>query len=325
MDLLDLEKTVVFVHTQPLSQGTHSFVLPCVMRGTAQVILPRLRASAALDAVEIHRATVLKCLPTMLHCILDALDERSWELGSLRQIVFGAAPMPKNVLQRALARFGPILSQTYGQAEAPATVTRLTMDELARALTDRPQLLNSVGRAYSTADVRIVNEKFQETAAGQVGEIVVRAPMNTENYYQGAAPAPGDAPVSPVDEHGFVHTGDLGRRDEEGFVFLEGRARDLIISGGNNVYPGQVEDALRDHPAVRDAVALGLENEEWGEVVVAAVVREEPVEARALIEHCAKLLAPYKVPREIRFTDEIPLSAAGKPLRRALADTFRAV
>ena len=323
MDLLDLEETDVFVHSQPLSQGTHSFVLPCVMRGTAQVILPRLRATAALDAVETHRATVLKCVPTMLHRILDALEEGAWGLGSLRQIVFGAAPMPKNVLQRALARFGPILCQTYGQAEAPATVTRLTRNELARALTDRPQLLSSVGRAYSTADVRIVDEKFQEAAVGEVGEIVVRAPMNTEGYYHGAAAAAGEVPASPVDEHGFVHTGDLGRRDEEGFVFLEGRARDLIISGGYNVYPGQVEDALRDHPAVRDAVALGLEDDEWGEVVVAAVVQEMPVEPQSLIEHCGERLAPYKVPREIRFIDEIPLSAAGKPLRRGLIATFR--
>ena len=325
MDLFDLKETDVFVHSQPLAQGTHSFVLPCVMRGTAQVILPRLRSTAALDAIETHEATVLKCVPTMLHRILDSLDEGSWELGSLRQIVFGASPMPKNVLRRALDRFGPILSQTYGQAEAPATVTRLTMDELARALTDRPQLLNSVGRAYSSADVRIVDEKFQETAVGEVGEIVVRAPMNTEDYYHGAAAAAGDTPNPPVDEHGFVHTGDFGRRDEEGFVFLEGRARDLIISGGYNVYPGQVEDALRDHPAVRDAVALGLEDDEWGEVVVAAVVQETPVEAEILIEHCAEVLAPYKVPREIRFTDEIPLSAAGKPLRRVLTDTFRRV
>ena len=324
MDLFDLEETDVFVHSQPLAQGTHAFVLPCVMRGTAQVILPRLSATTALDAVEGHRATLFKCVPTMLHRILDALEEGVWELGSLRQIVYGAAPMPKNVLRRALAHFGPILSQTYGQAEAPASVTRLTMDELARALTDRPQLLNSVGRAYSTADVRIVDAKSQEMGVDEVGEIVVRAPMNAEDYHRAAA-GTGEAPDSPVDERGFVHTGDLGRRDEEGFIFLEGRARDLIISGGYNVYPGQVEDALRDHPSVQDAVALGVDDEEWGEIVVAAVVQRKSVEAQTLIEHCAKLLATYKVPREIRFTDQIPLSSAGKPLRRALIHMFRAV
>lgn len=314
MDLFDLGPSDVFVHSQPFNVGTQLFALPCVMRGTTQVIVSRIGAQATLDAISAHGGTVLKCVPTMVHRMLDALADGPAPR-SLRQIIYAAAPMPEPVLRRALERFGPIMTQTYGQTEIPGALARLTIADHARGLRERPELLRSAGRAYSTVDLRILDERGEPLPADEVGEVAVRAPFTSPGYF-------GTDDGLPIDGQGFARTGDLGHLDAEGYLFLSGRAKDTIITGGYNVAPAQVEDALTEHPAVAQALVVGLADEELGQVVGAAVILDGDATPDELVEHCRARLARYKVPARVRVVAELPVTAAGKPDRRALAASW---
>lgn len=315
LDLCDLRESDVLLHTQPLSHGAHVFVLPCVMRGTTQVVLPRFDPAEVVRTIAEHGVTVVKCVPTALHRLLDHLDLEPAALGTLRQIIYGAAPIPEVVLTRALDRFGPILSQTYGQTEAPATVSALTVEDHRRAMNGERHLLRSAGRPYSTVDVRIVDGEGRELPAGETGEVCVRGPMTMSRYWERDG--------SPVDDAGYVRTGDVGYLDAESYLYLVDRSRDVIICGGYNVYPREVEEVLYTHPGVSEVVVVGLPDAEWGDRVVAAVVPRGTPDLTELLRHCRDRLSTYKVPREIRLVESLPKTAAGKQLRREVAEVLR--
>jgi acyl-CoA synthetase (AMP-forming)/AMP-acid ligase II len=295
-NLVDPRPGDVMLHAASLIHASGTFVLPYWLRGGASAILPGFEPRGYLDAIERYRATAINVVPTMLGALLQ---EPPRELPTLRTLVYGASPAPPALLRRAIDRFGPILVQYYGQTEAPLCISVLRPEE------HEGERLLSCGRPAVDCEVEIDAES---------GEILVRAPFAAAGYH-------GDDELHAATflPDGWVRTRDVGRFDGEGFLYLVDRTSDMIVTGGYNVYPREVEDALAEHPAVREAVVVGAPDEKWVEAVTAFVVADAVTEDE-LIAHCRERLATYKAPKSVRFVDEVPKSPVGKLLRRAVRD-----
>jgi acyl-CoA synthetase (AMP-forming)/AMP-acid ligase II len=301
--------------------GLGRLVGQSIVGGTC-VTLPQFRAEAVLAAIEQHGISDIVVVPTMLQALLDAPGFDAERLQSLNRIAFGAAPMPPDLLDRALAAWPQAeFFQAYGLTEtAGAVCSNLPVNHRPAKGSDARTLsrLRSVGRAGLGAEIRIVDESGRELPHGEVGEIVVRGPMVTQGYWR----LP-EVTASAL-RGGWFHTGDGGRMDEDGYLFIADRLKDMIITGGENVYSAEVEAALRSHPAVTDAAVIGVPDARWGESVHAVVVLSKAADldpataADVLKAWCREQLAGYKCPRGISFTDALPLSAAGKVLKTVL-------
>jgi acyl-CoA synthetase (AMP-forming)/AMP-acid ligase II len=269
-----------------------------------------------LDAIWRHGITDTIVVPTMLQALLEAPGFDAARVQSLNRIAFGAAPMPPDLLDRALATWPQAeFFQAYGLTET-AGAACINLPANHRPGAPEPARLRSVGRAGLGAEIRVVDETGADCPRGQVGEIIIRGPMVTAGYWklpEATAQALRD---------GWLHTGDGGRMDDEGYLFIADRLKDMIISGGENVYSGEVEAALRSHPDVLDAAVIGVPDARWGEAVQAIVVLRSGVASEALAEEikawCRTRLAGYKCPRGLRFVAALPLSAAGKVLKTQL-------
>jgi acyl-CoA synthetase (AMP-forming)/AMP-acid ligase II len=307
--------------------GMGRLVGQSIVGGTC-VTLPQFRAEAVLAAIEQHGISDIVVVPTMLQALLDAPGFDATRVQSLQRIAFGAAPMPPDLLARALAAWPKAeFFQAYGLTEtAGAVCINLPANHRPAPGADVVTLgrLRSVGRAGLGAEIRIVDESGRELPRGEVGEIVVRGPMVTHGYWQ----LP-EVTASAL-RGGWFHTGDGGRMDAEGYLFIADRLKDMIISGGENVYSAEVEAVLRSHDAVADAAVIGVPDERWGEAVHAVVVLRpasdaDPATAGDVLKAwCRQQLAGYKCPRSICFTDALPLSAAGKVLKTVLRSGHRA-
>jgi len=259
--------------------------------------------------------TVLPFLaPTMIVRLLEA--DPTIRTPELRAIVYGGAPIHLEHLRAALRRFGPVLTQLYGQGESPMTISYLP----AWAHKDADdETLQSAGFVRSGVEVRIFDSAASLVPRGEIGEIAVRGDVVMEGYWRNeeanAASFAGR----------WLRTGDIGRFDARGRLHVLDRRHDMIISGGSNIYPREVEDVLIRHPAVKEAIVFGVPDAEWGENVVAAVVAREGqtgLDAETLIAFCRDHLASFKKPKRIEFLAELPKNAYGKVLRRTLRDSF---
>jgi len=242
-------------------------------------------------------------------------DIEKADFSSVKTIFYGASPMPLPVIKRALELWGPRFIQYYGQTEAPLFITRLDQDDHVRTGADHRLL--ACGRPSVDCEIRLVDDKGDDVPAGEQGEIALRAPFAMKGYYN----AP-DLNAAMFIEGGWLRTRDVGRFDDEGYLYLVDRTSDMIITGGYNVYPREVEDALMAHPAVFECAVVGAPHEKWVEAVTAFVVLLSGARASEdeLIEFTRERLASYKVPKSVRFIEQIPKSAVGKLLRRALRD-----
>jgi acyl-CoA synthetase (AMP-forming)/AMP-acid ligase II len=278
------------------------------MCGGTHVIVPAFEPAAVLEAIERHRVTHVFLVPTMLQRLLDA-GER--DLSSLRTVIYGASPIAEALLDRALAALpGASFLQVYSMTELAATGTFLTPEDHR----ERTRL-RSAGRPVFNLDVRIAGEDG-ELPRGAVGEVVCRTDSAMLGYWN--RPAETAAAV----RDGWLHTGDAGYMDDDGYLYVVDRLKDMIVSGGENVYSAEVENAIGSHPAVAACAVIGLPDAEWGERVHAVVVPKpgHTPGAGALEEHCRQLVAGYKVPRGWDFVDALPLSPAGKVLKRELRE-----
>jgi acyl-CoA synthetase (AMP-forming)/AMP-acid ligase II len=295
----------VYLHAAPLTHGSGLYLLPATARGATNVIAPGLRFSPTsyLDLIEEHRATHAAFLaPTMLKRLLD--EARGRTLTSLRSIVVGGAPLYQEDLRAAIGTFGPIIVQMYGQGESPMTIAVMAADEaLAHP--------GSCGRPFTNVDVRIVDTAGRSLPDGEDGEVLVRGDVVMRGYWHN----PEATARTLVD--GWLHTGDIGHFDD-GYLHLTDRAKDVIITGGSNVYPREVEEVLLTHPGVREAAVIGVPDTEWGESIRAFVVAEPQLDTQQLIDHCRAHAASFKKPRDVVFVDELPKNAAGKILKREL-------
>ena len=286
--------------------------------GGSCITMPQFRPAAVLEAIERERITDIILVPSMLQSLLDEPGFAPGRVQSLDRIAFGAAPMPPDLLDRALAAWPRAeFFQAYGLTETAGAVCINLPDNHrpeARAL----GLLESVGRPGLGAEIIVADESGRELPAGEVGEILARGPMVTDGYWR--QPEASAAAL----RGGWLHTGDAGRMDAQGYLFVVDRLKDMIITGGENVYCAEVETALRTHPEVANAAVIGLPDALWGEAVHAVVV----LRAGAAGAHgrmvdelrawCRERLAGYKCPRGIRFVGELPMSAAGKVLKNLL-------
>jgi fatty-acyl-CoA synthase len=291
----------------------------CWVAGATLVILPGPDPKAMLGAIAEHRVSMILVIPTLLRMLLDHPDAESADLASLRAVVYAAAPAAPALVRRSLERLGPVLYTGFGQTEAYGLNTWMGPDEHVAALDAGGERLTSVGRECAAfAQVRICAEDGMQLPPGEVGEICVCAPWATPGFWK--RPELDRERLS----EGWLRTGDLGRMDSEGYVFLADRKEDKIITGGFNVYPAEIEGALAEHPAVAECAVFAIPDPKWGEAVRAAVTlrREHAASAEELIDFCKQHLARFKVPKAIDVLDELPKSGVGKILRRALREPW---
>ncbi|HHZ09059.1 MAG TPA: long-chain fatty acid--CoA ligase [Rhizobiales bacterium] len=262
---------------------------------------------AIVDCIEREKITVTHMAPTMIQTLLESPAIEKADLSSLRMIVYAAAPMPIPVLKKGLKLLGPVFQQQFGQTEGIGTT--LLAHQHRPDGTDRDrEILTSVGQASPRVNVRIVDDHGEDLPVGEVGEILLTSPGVMKGYWNNTA-----ATIETLRD-GWVHTGDVGRLDSEGFLYLVDRKKDMIISGGENIYSREVEEAIITHGAVSEVAVIGVPDEKWGEAVKAVVVLRAGRSATAedLIDHCRTLIAGYKRPRHVEFVDEIVKLPSGK-------------
>lgn len=301
------------LHLQPLSHGGGFFLLPYYMRGAHSVVPKRYDPVSTLELIEKHHITVLKLIPTMLIQILNEPSLAKYRLESLKTIIYGASPMPEDKLREAVDRFGPILTQLYGQAEFPMTISVLPkLDHL------NPKLLRSAGRPWTLTEVRVVDEEGNVCPPNEIGEIIVRGEQMMKGYWR------NEQLTKETIRNGWVYTRDLGYMNEDGYLFIVDRKSDMIITGGFNVYPREVEEVLHTHPAVLETVVFGVDDPVWIQRVVAAVVLRSGahVSETELLDYAKEQLPSFKRPREVLILDTIPKNANGKIDRRAAKELY---
>jgi acyl-CoA synthetase (AMP-forming)/AMP-acid ligase II len=300
--LPDVRRGDTMLHAAPVTHGSGGFLLPHLIRGARNVIQPRFDPEEFLFVAERERATATFLVPTMIVMLLDQPSVRSRQL-ALRRLVYGAAPIAPAVLERALATLGWVFVQIYGQAEAPMCITCLQPEDHDR--------LASAGLPYTMVDVRIGDENGRALPVGETGEVMARGAHVMKEYWRNP-----EETAKKFTADGWLRTGDVGRFDEDGFLYLVDRKNDLIISGGFNVYPREVEDALLAHPAIAEAAVVGLPDERWGDRVHAVVTARSPLTADEVLRFCAERLAGFKRPRGVTIWREMPKSPVGKVLRK---------
>ena len=295
--------------------GLNQCINAAMLTGCTLVLLPRFEVGAVLDAVEAHRATFLPAVPTMLQKILSDPATSGRNLSSIERIMVGAAPVPSVLLGRIRDAMGDdvIVIEGYGLTEATAIVTVLHVQTDADGKLLKPR---SVGQALPGIEMMVADEAMLAVAPGEVGEICIRGPNVMQGYYK----QPEETLAAVVD--GWLRTGDLGVRDADGYYTIVDRKKDVIIRGGQNIYPADIEDVLYRHPAVAEVAVVAVFDEELGEIPIAYVAfRDGQVaDPEALREMCRATLANYKVPRRIVVLAELPKGPTGKILRRSLRD-----
>jgi len=286
--------------------GGLSILLRSAIYGTAAIVHPGFDAARVNAAIDDDGVTIISVVANMLQRMLDQRDDRPYP-ASLRCVLLGGGPAPEPLLRRCAAIGVPVV-QTYGLTETASQIATL-------APQDALDKLGSAGKPLFGAELRIVGEDGAACAPGVAGEIVVRGPTVTPGYLN----RPEETAAALRD--GWLHTGDLGQLDDDGYLYVLDRRDDLIVSGGENVYPAEIEAALQSHPDVAEAGVYGVEDERWGRAPAAVVVLRPgaAADAGALLAHCRIRLAAYKTPHRIDFTDALPRNAAGKLLRNQLS------
>ena len=300
----------------PVSHGGGSFIIPVLCRGGSVIIQDGFEPGRVLDAISRLGVTTLFLVPTMIYVLMDDPRVATAELGSLNRIIYAASPISPPRLAQALQLFGPILSQNYGLTEVPGTVLSLTPED---HLDSREPRLASAGKPYPCVTVRLLDGQNVPVPPGcGVGEICVRAPHATPGYWN----RPDQ--TAELWQGGWLHTGDMATQGADGYFTIVDRKKDMIISGGFNVYPGEVEHVLLQHQAVSNAAVIGVPHERWGEAVHAVVVRKpgRSVEAGDLIEAVKRSKGSVLAPKTVAFIDALPLTRLGKVDKQALRAPF---
>jgi long-chain acyl-CoA synthetase len=315
LDILSgLNGNDIFLGLQPIYHAVSSFVLPCWIRGVTQVITPKFDADVVLPLIEREKVTVIKTIPILINRYIAHQDIRKYNFSKIHSIIYGASPIATDKLRQAIGIFGQVFIQNYGQSEVPLTLTCLQRHEhITDGSPEDVSRLASVGRPYTMVKLKIVDENGKEVTAGDTGEIVVQS----DNAMIGYLNRPEETAAKL--KNGWIYTGDIGRI-ENGYVYLMDRKGEMIISGGLNIYPNEVEQVLYTHPAVLEASVFGIPDEKWQEAVKATVVLKPGMTASEndIIEFCKQRLAAYKKPQSVDFMDSLPKNPQGKILRREL-------
>jgi fatty-acyl-CoA synthase len=306
----DLQHGDVTVNTFPMfhTGGLLVYTLPLLILGGTVILTRKFDAEQVLDLLQEYAATVYAGVPTMYQMLTQASGWESADLSNLRFCTSGGAPLPVKLVEQFQREKGIQFKQGFGMSEFGPGVFALAQEDAIRKA-------GSIGRPNFFVDARIVDENNQPVAPGQVGELVLRGPSMCSGYFN-------EPTASAVDEYGWFHTGDLATVDDGQYFYIVDRKKDMYISGGENIYPAEIEAVLYQHPAVEMCAVVGVPDAKWGEVGKAFVVlkKGEQVTEDDLIWHMQHHLAGYKVPRSIQFMDALPISGAGKILKRQLVN-----
>jgi acyl-CoA synthetase (AMP-forming)/AMP-acid ligase II len=306
------------LHAAPLTHGSGLVLLACIARGTRNVIYHGTSFDGAdvLNVIKREGITsVAFVAPTQIVVLNRAAGADAADL-PLESVCYGGAPMFAADLSTAMDLFGPVFVQIYGQGEAPMTITVLSADDHREFAAAEDNRIGSVGVARTDVEIAVFDEKGRQLTEGARGEIAVRGDVVMKGYWN--APQATRAAL----QEGWLKTGDIGLVDSSGYVFLLDRSKDLIISGGNNIYPREVEEAILVMPEVRAVAVIGLEHEYWGESVHALVVLQDDttLSEHDVIAHCRATISSYKKPSSVEFVSDLPTNAYGKVLKRQLRD-----
>lgn len=292
-----------------------AMIMMGVMRGYPNVLAPQFDASQVLAWLAQDELTGCFMVPTMLASVLDQPGVHDHEYQRVQSMIYGAAPMPPSLLQRAMETFSCDFVQAFGAGTEAGLQTLLTASDHRRALAGHEHLLGSIGKPSCNVDLRLCDDNLNDVSPGDVGEIVTRSDMVMSGYLNNPEASAQALP------DGWFRAGDLARMDDEGYLYLSGRKKDMIIRGGENVYPIEIETVLFEHQAIKDVAVLGHHDEHWGETVAAYLVAEPGAVTptnEALATFCRHKLASYKVPSTYVWVDELPRNASGKVLKRNL-------
>ncbi|MFC4077824.1 long-chain-fatty-acid--CoA ligase [Salinithrix halophila] len=309
-----------YLHAGPmfhLADGASTFAVTLV--GGSHSHLRVFRPAEFLQVLERERPNATLLVPTMIHALLQSPELAKRDTASLGKIVYGGSPMPVEVMKKALDRLpGVRFYQAYGMSEAAPVLTVLQPEDHDGLETEREHLLTSCGQPVAGVEIKLVDSEGDEVLVGEVGEVIARGPNIMQGYWN----LPEETALALRD--GWYYTGDMAYRDKENYYYIVDRKKDMIVSGGENVYSVEVENTLYRHPDVVEAAVVGVPDKSWGERVLAMVVKREgsALTEETLIEHCRESLAGFKVPKCVEFTEELPKSGAGKILKRSLREKY---
>ncbi|WP_161949656.1 AMP-binding protein [Bacillus dakarensis] len=303
----------------PLPHSGGRFIQTGILKGATHFIYDKFDPIQAINAILEKQITITFMVPTMIYRLLDTIEEKQIDVSShsLKMMSYAAAPIMEDRLKQGLEVFGPVFFQFYGQTECPNFITRLKKEDHSLDVC-KVHRLRSCGKPSIMSEVRIVNEDGEEVNTGEQGEITVKSPFVMERYHQ----LPEKTAETII--NGWLHTGDMGKVDEEGYVYIMDRKNDMIISGGMNVYSTEVENVIQQVPGVRQVAVIGIPHSDWGEQVIAFVIADSsnlPSE-EAILQYCKQNLAKYKCPKEIKFVQEFPLTPYGKLDKKTLRKPF---
>lgn len=320
-DLHNIQPGEVVLHCAPMSHGSGIVALPAVARGALNAITDTTSFDvdnllATVERLKVSHIAFMA--PTQIVKTLEDYVPGRHDISSLRAICYGGAPIYVDQLKKAIAVFGPVFVQLYGQGEAPITITGLSAAAHEKLLEAGDPRIGSAGQVRTDVEAHCVDENDNPLPAGQAGEVVARGDVVMPGYWNNPE-ATADALRG-----GWLHTGDIGYFDDLGYLFLLDRAKDMVITGGNNVYPREVEEVIILHPQVADCVVFGIPDEYWGEAVHAVVVPKagQALAAQDIISFCGEHMAGYKKPKAVDFVDALPVSGYGKVLRREVREKY---
>ncbi len=301
----ELREGGIFLHGAPIAHAGGAYFLPSIIRGVHSVMMTKFDTGEYLKLAEKTQAGFTFLIPTMLAMLLD--DPICEKVKTAFEIIsYGGASISPNVMKRAEARFGKVFAQCYGQAEAPMAITYLRPEHHDR--------VGSCGRPFSVAEVAIFDDDDNPLPPGEAGEIVCRGPQTMAGYWQ------MPEKTAEAFRSGWLHTGDIGKMDEDGFFYIVDRKNDMMISGGYNIYPREVEDVLMDFDGVSEVAVVGLPDEKWGDRVTAVVAGAAGLDPERIMDFARDNLPSVRRPKEIYVWDELPKSGANKILRRSVRD-----
>ncbi len=307
-----------FLIATPLSHAAAAVFVPTLLKGGSLHVLPYFTPDGFFDAIEQAKITATFLVPVMVYGLLDHPRGKTADMSSLTNLIYGASPMSPTRLKEGVERWGQVFFQCFGQSEAPMVLTHL---KLADHDLGKPERFASCGRPSPFVHIALLDDDCAPVGEGESGEICVRGPIVMDGYHK------LDEQTKSVFEGGWLHTGDVGRFDEDGFLYIVDRKKDMIVTGGFNVFPREIEDVISAHPAVAQVAVIGVPEEKWGEMVKAVVVLRPGHEGTAALT--AELQAAVKEakgsvqsPKSVDFVDSLPLSALGKPDKKALRKQY---
>lgn len=316
-----LNENDCWVHAGPVTHTSGLFVLPYFAFGAKQIVQAKYEPEALVEAIQDRGANATALVPTMVARLLAMEDMTREKMSNLKMLGYAGAPMPPEQIRQCYDRITKKMVQYYGLVEAIPPVTVLSVADHELGLFTDPEILTSAGNPCTTVEIRIVDEAGKDVAQGEIGEVITRGDHVMRGYYGAAG---SDPTVTKAVRDGWLHTGDLGRLDLENRLFLVDRKGDMIISGGYNIYPREIEDVIAEVSDISEVAVMGVFDAEWGQRVVAMVTLTPNATAKGgdlvnkVLEHCKSRMATYKKPKEVLIVDSFPLNSTGKIAKKVL-------